>query len=123
MANDIITINESEYNAILRQVVAVIEDSKATIAKNINVSINTTHWKIGMLLHERKLESKHGSGVVQRLSVDLKQIYPEMGVSPRNLWDMKKFYAHRVMSFMVCHVVMTSSFLKCVFFIVFREPL
>ena len=95
MANDIITINESEYNAILRQVVAVIEDSKATIAKNINVSINTTHWKIGMLLHERKLESKHGSGVVQRLSVDLMQIYPEMGVSPRNLWDMKKFYAHR----------------------------
>ena len=36
MANEIITINESEYNAILRQVVAVIEDSKATIAKNIN---------------------------------------------------------------------------------------
>ena len=92
MANEIITINESEYNAILRQVVAVIEDSKTTIAKNINVSINTTHWKIGMLLHERKLESKHGSGVVNRLSVDLKQIYPEMGVSPRNLWDMKKFY-------------------------------
>ena len=28
MANDIITTNESEYNAILRQVVAVIEDSK-----------------------------------------------------------------------------------------------
>ncbi len=92
MANEIITINESEYNAILRQVVAVIEDSKATIAKNINVSVNTTHWKIGMLLHEKKLESKHGSGVVNRLSVDLKQIYPEMGVSPRNLWDMKKFY-------------------------------
>ena len=92
MANEIIPINESEYNAILRQVVAVIEDSKATIAKNINVSVNTTHWKIGMLLYERKLESKHGSGVVNRLSVDLKQIYPEMGVSPRNLWDMKKFY-------------------------------
>jgi len=28
MANEIITINESEYNAILRQVVAVIENSK-----------------------------------------------------------------------------------------------
>ena len=36
MANEMIPINESEYNAILRQVVAVIEDSKATIAKNIN---------------------------------------------------------------------------------------
>ena len=28
MLNDIEKINESEYNAILRQVVAVIEDSK-----------------------------------------------------------------------------------------------
>ena len=92
MANGMIQVNESEYKAILRQVVAVIEDSKATIARNINVSINATHWNIGKLLHDRKLESKHGSGVVNRLSVDLKQKYPEMGVSPRNLWDMKKFY-------------------------------
>ena len=92
MEKKIIQINESEYNSILRQVVAVIENSKATIAKNINIGINTTHWNIGKLLHDKKLESKHGSGVVNRLSVDLKQMYPEMGVSPRNLWDMKKFY-------------------------------
>ncbi|MGN0209539.1 MAG: hypothetical protein ACI391_00290 [Muribaculaceae bacterium] len=26
------------------------------------------------------------------MSFDLKQRYPQMGVSPRNLWDMKKFY-------------------------------
>jgi len=44
------------------------------------------------LLHDKKIESKHGSGVVNRLSFDLKQRYPQMGVSPRNLWDMKKFY-------------------------------
>ena len=44
------------------------------------------------MLHDKKLESKHGSGVVNRLSYDLKQRYPQMGVSPRNLWDMKKFY-------------------------------
>ena len=30
--------------------------------------------------------------VVRRLSEDLKERYPKMGVSPRNLWDMKKFY-------------------------------
>lgn len=30
--------------------------------------------------------------VVNRLSFDLKLCYPQMGVSPRNLWDMKKFY-------------------------------
>ena len=44
MEKKIIQVNESEYNSILRQVVAVIENSKATIAKNINIGINTTHW-------------------------------------------------------------------------------
>ena len=55
MENKITQINESEYNSILRQVVAVIENSKATIAKNINIGINNTHWNIGKLLYEKKL--------------------------------------------------------------------
>ena len=44
------------------------------------------------MLHERKIESGYGDSVVRRLSADLKERYPKMGVSPRNLWDMKKFY-------------------------------
>ena len=44
------------------------------------------------MLHERKIESGYGDSVVKRLSADLKERYPKMGVSPRNLWDMKKFY-------------------------------
>ena len=44
------------------------------------------------MLHERKIESGYGDSVVIRLSEDLKERYPKMGVSPRNLWDMKKFY-------------------------------
>ena len=40
----------------------------------------------------KKIESKHGSGVVNRLSSDLKEQYPDMGLSPRNLWNMKRFY-------------------------------
>ena len=34
----------------------------------------------------------YGDNVVRRLSADLKERYPKMGVSPRNLWYMKKFY-------------------------------
>lgn len=44
------------------------------------------------MLHERKIESGYGDSVVKRLSADLKERYPKMGVSPRNLWYMKKFY-------------------------------
>ena len=52
----------------------------------------SSHWEIGKLLEERKLDSKHGDQIVKRLSGDLKGRYPNMGLSPRNLWDMKRFY-------------------------------
>ena len=71
-----------------------LKEFKLRFAPEIDFGSKTTHWNIGKLLHDKKLESKHGSGVVNRLSLDLKQMYPEMGVSPRNLWDMKKFYEH-----------------------------
>lgn len=44
------------------------------------------------MLHERKIESGYGDSMVRRLSADLKERYPKLGVSPRNLWNMKKFY-------------------------------
>ncbi len=89
---DITPIQEPEYDAILRQAVAVIDRTRAMVATTICSAIGTAHWEIGKLLHDIKIESKHGSGVVNRLSYDLKQRYPQLGVSPRNLWDMKKFY-------------------------------
>ena len=85
-------ISESEYSAILRQAVAVIDNARAAVAKSVCTAIGTTHWELGKLLYDRKLDSIHGSGVVKRLSIDLKERFPQMGVSPRNLWDMKKFY-------------------------------
>lgn len=84
--------SESEYNAILQRAVTLIEEARTTIAKSVSQTVNLTHWQIGKLLHEKKLESTHGSRVVRRLSVDLKQRYPKMGMSPRNLWYMKTFY-------------------------------
>lgn len=81
-----------DYNELLQQAVAVLENARTTISRSIAGSISNAHWEIGKLLHERKLDSKHGAGVVNRLSTDLKQRYPQIGLSPRNLWDMKKFY-------------------------------
>ncbi|MBQ8204416.1 MAG: DUF1016 family protein [Alistipes sp.] len=85
-------LNEEEYNELLRQAVAVIETSRLQIAKQLNTVAMSSYWEIGKLLEECKLDSKHGDGVVERLSIDLKSKYPDMGLSPRNLWDMKKFY-------------------------------
>lgn len=84
--------NEKDYQELLHDTIAVIESSRTHIAKQINMSVISSHWEIGKLLEERKLDSKHGDQIVKRLSVDLKERYPNMGVSPRNLWDMKRFY-------------------------------
>jgi predicted nuclease of restriction endonuclease-like (RecB) superfamily len=51
------------------------------------------YWNIGKRLSEESLEKGYGSSVVERLSSDLKNEFPEVsGFSPRNLWDMKRFY-------------------------------
>ncbi len=84
--------NEEEYNKLLQQAVTVIESTRLQIAKQLNSIAISSHWEIGKLLEECKLDSKHGDSVVKRLSVDLKSQFPEMGLSPRNLWDMKRFY-------------------------------
>ena len=92
MAIEVAHINESEYNEILQRAVAVLDNARGTAAKSICTISNIAYWSVGQLLHERKLEGKYGDGVVKRLAVDLKQRFPNMGVSPRQLWDMKRFY-------------------------------
>ena len=87
-----ITINEQGYDDLLRQAVAVIDHSRSLMAMQACSISSNAYWGIGKLLYDRKLDSKHGDAVVKRLSVDLKQRYPDMGLSPRNMWDMKKFY-------------------------------
>lgn len=89
---DIKTLNEDDYNALLQQTITIIETSRQQIAKNLNKFAISSYWEIGKLLDEKKVDSKHGDSIVKRLSIDLKSIYPNIGLSPRNLWDMKKFY-------------------------------
>ena len=86
------SIENSDYAEILRHAVAVIEHARTEIARHVNGYVSTAYWEIGQILHERKIESGYGDRVVRRLSADLKERYPKMGVSPRQLWNMMKFY-------------------------------
>ena len=85
-------LSKSDYNELLLQAVAEIENARHTLARQIASTVSGIHWILGKLLSERKIESLHGSGIVKRLSSDLRQQYPDMGLSPRNLWNMKRFY-------------------------------
>lgn len=92
MAKEITIINDSEYAQILQQAVAEILTARTTIARQINTTVNSAYWNIGKLLFEKNLDGGYGSGVVNRLSIDLKEQFPDMGLSPRNLWYMKRYY-------------------------------
>lgn len=92
MAIEVSHINESEYNEILLQAVAVLNNARGAVAQSISTILNTAYWQMGKLLHEKKLEGKYGDGIVKRLSIDLKQQFPNIGVSPRQLWNMKRFF-------------------------------
>jgi len=83
---------DDNYSEILRQAVAEIKTARISIARQVNIAANGVYWSLGKLLKERKIEKGHGAGVVNRLSVDLKAEFPDMGLSPRNLWHMKRFY-------------------------------
>ena len=87
-----IALTETEYTDLLKSARTQIDTSRSTLALQINSTASVTYWNLGKLLHERKIEGGYGSGVIVRLSSDLKQEYPDMGLSPRNLWYMKQFY-------------------------------
>jgi hypothetical protein len=83
---------DNQYSVILRQAVAEIRTARQAIARKVNAAAMGVYWNLGKLLSEKKIEKGHGAGVVNRLSADLKAEFPDMGLSPRNLWHMKRFY-------------------------------
>ena len=92
MAKNMMIMDDSEYAQILQQAVSEIQTARTTVARQVNSMVNSAYWNIGKLLFNKNLESGYGSGVVKRLSVDLKEQFPDMGLSPRNLWNMKRLY-------------------------------
>lgn len=92
MTNHIANIQEGEYREILRQTVALIDCARSHVARHIATTVSNMYWEIGRLLHEKKIEKKYGNAVVRKLSADLKDRYPKMGLSPRQLWNMSTFY-------------------------------
>jgi predicted nuclease of restriction endonuclease-like (RecB) superfamily len=88
-----IAITDTNYKAMLGFIVNQIRTTRAVAARRVNRSVIEGYWNIGKRLSEEHLEKGYGAGVVERLSADLKQEFPgASGFSPRNLWDMKRFY-------------------------------
>lgn len=85
-------LSSEEYGSILKQALEQIRTARIVIAQQINSAKQSVYWNLGKLLFEKQISDGYGSGVVNQLSLDLKSEFPDMGLSPRNLWDMKRFY-------------------------------
>jgi len=83
-----------DYTEILKVAVDEVKSARIRIARQVNSSAIDVYWNLGKIISKIKEEKGHGAGIVKRLSVDLKSEFPDMGLSPRNLWDMKKFYEY-----------------------------
>jgi predicted nuclease of restriction endonuclease-like (RecB) superfamily len=90
--NNQLSLSEIEYTELLKTAIVQINTGRNNLAIQVNATANSTYWNLGKLLHDRKIEGGYGSNVINRLSDDLKAEFPEMGLSPRNLWYMKRFY-------------------------------
>ena len=55
---DIVQIQESEYDVILRQAVAVIDKTRAKVATTVCSAIGTAHWEIGNIEIRGKSSTK-----------------------------------------------------------------
>jgi len=85
--------NNYNYNNILRDIIKEVRTTRTVIANRVNTTLLQMHWNVGKRLFEEGLQKGYGNRVVERLSNDLKIEFPNTtGFSPRNLWDMKRFY-------------------------------
>jgi len=88
------SIMTKEYDLILQKILTEINLTRSVIANRVNSSIIRMYWNIGKYISEKRLEEGYGGNVVERLSFDLIEKFPDAnGFSARNLWYMKKFYS------------------------------
>ena len=86
-------ISVTNYDEMLREIIAEVKMTRVVIANRISSSLTNLYWNIGKRLSLEKIERGYGGKVVEQLSVDLKNEFPDVeGFSPRSLWDMKRFY-------------------------------
>ncbi len=83
-----------DYPAFLADLKARILAARTKAARAVNHELVLLYWDIGRGIVEKQQTAGWGDAVVERLAADLLAEFPDMrGFSPRNIWDMRRFYA------------------------------
>ncbi|MBO5268320.1 MAG: DUF1016 family protein [Muribaculaceae bacterium] len=84
---------DADYAAWLSEIKRRYISAQIKASIKINIEKLRFNWSVGRDLVMRKAEERWGSGVVEQLSLDLKEAFPqEKGFSSRNMWRMKQWY-------------------------------
>ena len=82
----------SDYAETLREIKQRIQQERLRVVMAANTAMVLLYWDIGRMILERQQREGWGARVIDRLSMDLREAYPDMqGFSPRNLLFMRSF--------------------------------
>jgi predicted nuclease of restriction endonuclease-like (RecB) superfamily len=81
------------YTELLAEIKERIRTAQYAALKAVNRELITLYWDIGKMIVERQQGESWGKSVVEQLSKDLREEFPEhKGFSAQNLWFMRQFY-------------------------------
>ena len=82
------------YNEFLTTLHGKIKETRFRTVLQANATLVLMYWEIGACILEKQENEGWGAKVIDRLSFDLRQLFPDMkGFSPRNLKYMRAFAA------------------------------
>jgi predicted nuclease of restriction endonuclease-like (RecB) superfamily len=91
------SIVKDTYDAVLADVIDLLEDARRTSARVVNSVMTATYWIVGRRIVEHEQHGKNRAGygeeLLERLAVDLTNRFGR-GFSRRNLQDMRTFYLY-----------------------------
>ncbi len=86
--------NTGDYPGLLAEIKERVRSAQYEALKAVNKELVSLYWDIGRIIVERQETEGWGKSVVQRLSSDLRQEFPDVrGFSAQNLWYMRQFYS------------------------------
>ena len=84
---------DADYTQWLVELKARYRSAQIKAAVRVNAEKLLFNWQLGRDLVIKKAESRWGEGIVEQLSLDLRNEFPgEKGFSATNLWYMKQWY-------------------------------
>jgi len=86
--------NMTEYKIFLLEIKEQIRKAQYIALRSVNRELIKLYWNIGKRIVENQKLFGWGKSIVENLSEDLQKDFPGVnGLSARNLWYMRNFYA------------------------------